>query len=240
MRPLRIPQLAKIAKAHETGSLQIQAEAISSVLSTSSGDNTNLAFKLTMADYQAVLYHLRLSSFSKPQMRIKSHCNAAQHIADVQAGLKTKESLVIETIFTKSDLQMKYLEQVPDPEIYRLVFDEDDGTQSIVQLVPETLMDTVEFLDHPEWADEEFGYKSKIAAVLGLEKATGNHWTWDQRIKFVDEKLTPDQAILAMEFADMLDGYGVVETVETKCMGCGSKGVAHVTCDPLSFLSPKF
>lgn len=239
VKPLRIPQLAKIAKSHETGSLQTQAEAISSLLSTSSGDDKDLAFKLTMADYQAVLYWLRLTSFSKPQMRITSRCEDEKHNDDVRAGIKDVKTLEIHTTFTKSDLTTKDLEHAPDPAVYQITVDEEEGS-TVVRFRPETLADTIEFLDHKDWLDEEFQYKSRIAAVLGLEEATGKKWTWDQRIQFVDQVLTPDQALLALEFADMLDEYGVIESVETKCMGCGSKGVAKVTCDPLSFLSPKF
>ncbi len=235
IRPIRLPQLAKISKAHETGSLQTQAEAISSLLSTSSGNQDNLAFRLTMADYQAVLYWLRLVSFSKPQMRVTSQCTNAQHMADVKAGLKEPKSLEIQTVVTKSDIQVNPLVQVPSPDQYHIVV---EGER--IDFTPEVLADTVEFLDHESWADEEFQYKSRIAAVLDLARASGQKWTWDQRVRFVDEKLTPDQALLAIEFADMLDSYGIVEAVTTKCMGCGSKEIVKITCDPLSFLSPKF
>jgi len=235
VKPMRVPQLAKMSKAHTTGSLQTQAEAISSLLSTSNSDDKDIAFKLTMADYTAVLYYLRLTSFSKPQMRITSTCDNPAHVQAVMAGEKPKNSLTVVTQFTKTDLKVNFLEQAPDPAYYNVVV---DGVT--IYFRPETLADTIQFLDHKDWADEAFQYKSRIAAVLGLEEATGKPWTWDQRIRFVDEVLTPDQALLAIEFADMLDTYGIVESVKTKCTGCGSEGVTQVTCDPLSFLSPKF
>jgi len=233
VKPMRTPQLAKMSKGHETSSLQTQAEAVSSLLFSPTG-HEHLALSLTMADYQAVLYWLRLNSFSKPQMRVNSKCNNPAHIAQVKAGTKTLESLNIQTVVTESSLKTNYLDKVPDPEVYCLHI---DGVT--VNFRPETLRDTIQFLDHPEWADEEFQYKSRIAAVLGLDEATGRVWTWDQRIQFVDT-LTPDQSLLALEFADLIDGVGVVESATAKCQGCGSTEIITITCDPLSFLSPKF
>lgn len=233
--PMRVPQLAKISKAHETGDLQKQVEAISSLLTTSSGDSTNLAMRLTMADYMAVLYYLRMTSFSKPQMRVTSFCEDEKHQQEVRAGTKPKESLQIETVVMKSDMRTIYLDAAPDPDYYSITV---DGIT--IPFGPETLGDTIQFLDHKSWTDEEFQYKSRIAAVLKLDKATGRVWTWDQRIQFVDEYMDPESAVKAIQFGSLMDDYGVVETVATVCKGCGSKGVTTITCDPLSFLSPQF
>lgn len=235
VRPMRVPQLAKISKAHETGDLQKQVEAISSLLSTSSGDSTNLAFRLTMADYMAVLYYLRMTSFSKPQMRVTSFCDKEDHEDKVKKGDLAKDTLKIETVVFKSDLRTIYLDNAPDPDYYSITV---DGIK--IPFGPETLADTIQFLDHKDWTDEEFQYKSRIAAVLKLDQATGRVWSWDQRIQFVDEYMDPESAVKAVEFGSLMDDYGIVETVETKCKGCGSKGVTTITCDPLSFLSPQF
>lgn len=234
VRPLRLPQMAKISAGRDTGDLQKQVEAISSLLSTPNGDK-DIAFKLTMADYMAVLYFLRMTSFSKQQMRVTSYCENQKHNQDVAEGKLPQASLKIETVVLKSDLRTVYLDKAPDPDYYSVTV---DGIK--IPFGPETLSDTIQFLAHPLWADEEFQYKSRIAAVLRLDEATGKPWTWDQRIKFVEEYMMPEDAVRALEFASLMDEYGVVETVETVCKGCGSKGVATLTCDPLTFLSPKF
>ena len=234
VKPLRVPQLAKIAKAHETGSLQTQLEAISTLLYTPNGD-TDLAFKLTTADYTAVLYWLRLNSFPKPTLRVTSICQNEKHHEDVKAGIKTQASLEIETVVTRSDMRTVYLDNVPDPDRY---FIEVDGIR--IPLGPETMKDTVDFLNHPDWADEEFSFLSRRAAVIKLDEATGKQWNWDQRVQFVREYVSVEQFVLIDEFAEMVDDYGMVETAETRCKGCGSKGVVKLTCDPLTFLSPKF
>lgn len=234
VKPMRTMQLAKIAKAHETGNLQTQVEAISSLLFTPTGEK-DIAFKLTMADYTAVLYWLRMNSFPKPTMRVRSSCQDSKHIADVEARIKPQESLIINTTVHKSDLRTNYLNEAPDPEYYSIVV---DGIR--IPFGPETLSDTIQFLSHDLWTDEEFQFKSRLAAVLKLDQATGKVWTWDQRIQFVDEYLDLGGVVKAQEFASLVDTYGLVETVETHCKGCGSKGVTTISCDPLSFLSPEF
>lgn len=233
-KPLRTPQLAKFAKAHETGNLQTQVEAVSTLLATPSGEQ-NLAFKLTAADYAAVLYWLRLASFPKPTMRVTSFCDNEKHLKDVKEGLKPESSLEIQTVVTRSDMRTVYLESAPDPEYFSIMY---DGIR--IYLGPETMADTIDFLNHPSWADEEFGYKSKMAAVIKLEEATGRKWTWDQRIQFVDKYLELSDVVKINEFMALVEDYGVVETTETRCKGCGSKGITKISCDPLSFLSPQF
>jgi len=239
IKPLRVPQLSKLAKADETGSLQTQVEAISSVLFTSTGE-TDIGFKLTTADYNAVLYWLRLTSYSKPTMRVKSLCKNPEHHKQVKAGLKARDTLLIETVYTKSDLKYDYLDQAPDPAVYQITLDV-KGSKEVVTLRPETMAETIQFLDHPKWADEEFAYMSKIAATLGnVEVLTGTRWTWDQRIQLVEQILTPDQAVLCTQFAEIMDSYGVREKISVHCKECGYKGDDVVTCDPQTFLAPSF
>jgi hypothetical protein len=239
VKPLRVPQLSKLDKAHTTGNLQTQVEAISSVLSTSSGE-TDLAFKLTTADYNAVLYWLRLTSYSKPSMRVSSLCKNPEHHRAVKEGVKSKDSLLIETVYTKSDLKYDMLDSIPDPDHYKVVIRVGELDETI-ELSPETMADTIAFLDHPDWADEDFQYRSKIAATLGrVEQLTESKWTWDQRIQLVDTLLTLDQAVLCTEFSDRMDSYGVRETIDIHCKECGFKGTDQVTCDPQTFLTPRF
>jgi len=235
VRPMRIPQLAKINAAHETGDLQKQVEAISSLLSTSSGDSTNLALRLCMADYQAVLYMLRMTSFAKPQMRVTSYCTDEKHRQAVLEKKMDESSLEIQTVVMKSDMRTLYLDNAPDPDYYSIIVED-----TKILFGPETLSDTIQFLSHANWTNEEFQYKSRIAAVLKLDEATGRKWSWDQRIQFVEEYMSPTDALKAIEFGSLMDDFGVVETIETTCKGCGSKGVATLTCDPLTFLSPQY
>lgn len=228
VRPFRLSHLAKVAKAHETGSMQTLAEVVSSVLSTPNGD-TNIAFQLTMADFNAVLYWLRLNSFNKKQMRITHECTDPTHREQVAAGVKDPASLKVVTIYTNSDLKVRHLDVAPDPEKYKI----DIPGHGTVSLRPETVADVVQFLDHPDWEDPEFQYKARVASVLGIPVPLS------ERVALLDD-LDPDHALLALEFADLVDNYGVDEFVTTKCMECGASTAVKTAVDALNFLSPEF
>jgi hypothetical protein len=229
VKPFRVRHLAKVAKAHEQSSLQILAEVVSSVLSTSTGDVPNLAFQLSMADFTYVLYWLRLNSFNKPQMRVVSQCTNPDHIHAVETGAKTKESLAITTIYKESMMEVTYLEQAPDPQQYKIVY---NGQE--LQLRPETVMDVVQFLDNDNWQDAEFQFQARVASVVASPGMS-----LVEKIQLVED-LDPDQALLALEFAELVDAYGVVETINTNCIGCGASGLVKIAVDAPSFLSPQF
>lgn len=236
VKPFRVRHMAKIAKANENSSFQILAEAVSSVLSTSSGEK-NLAFKLSMADFNFVLYWLRLNSFNKPQMRVTSVCNNPEHLRAVDEGTKTKESLNITTIYKESMIETIYLESAPDSNVYKI-----DYKGRVLVLRPETVMDVVEFLDDPDWQDEEFQYQARMASVIEYVPDPNEVLTTSRlrhKMKIVED-LDPDQGLLAHEFAELVDSYGVNETIKTNCIGCGASGLVKIAVDAPSFLSPQF
>jgi hypothetical protein len=228
VKPFRVFHLAKLSKANETGSLQTLVEAVSSVLSSSTSSSKNLAFELTMSDFNSVLYWLRLNSFSKKQMRVTSVCSNPTHQHRVSTGEMSEASLNITTLYTNSDIKYTELESAPDPEHYKVIH-----KGEVINLRPETIIQTIQFLDSPNWDDEEFGYKARIAAVLDYP----GHLS--EKVKLVDE-MDPDQAHIALEFADLVDSYGVQETVTTKCMECGASGTVKIVVDAPCFLSPEF
>lgn len=234
VKPFRVFHLAKLAKANDTGSMQSIAEAVSSVISAPGYASKNLASELTLADFNAVLYWLRLNSFSKKQMAVTSYCNNPAHQEKVKAGVMPEASLKIKTIFKNSEMKHTDLENVPDPEKFFVVYND-----SRIELKPETIKDLVELLDHPDLNDEEFQYKARIASVLSVKNSAGAEIHITEKIKIVDQ-LSADQAIVAMEFAEMLDAYGVQETVNTKCMECGASGTVQIVVDAPTFLSPEF
>jgi hypothetical protein len=234
VKPFRLSHLAKVAKAHETASMQTLTEVVSSVLSTPGG-HKNIGFMLTNADFNAVLYWLRLNSFGKRQMRVTHTCVDSNHIAMVESGVRTKESLNISTLYTESDMKMVMLDKAPDPEHYSI----DIEGVGKVYLRPETVSDVIQFMDHPDWQDSEFQYNARIASVLSVNHADGSAYSLTDKIALLD-RLTADQGVLALEFAEIVDVYGVVETVQTKCIGCGASPAVKIAVDALSFLSPEF
>ena len=234
MKPFRVLHLAKLAKANDTGSMQMIAEAVSSVISAPGYSSKNLASELTLADFNAVLYWLRLNSFSKKQMAVTSYCENPAHRDKVKSGEMKEESLKIRTVYTNSDMKHTDLENVPDPEKFFLVLNDQR-----IELKPETVQDLIELMDHPDLNDEEFQYKARIAAVLDVKNSAGQQINIGEKVKLV-ERLDADQAFTAMEFANMLDDYGVKESINTKCMECGASGTVQIVVDAPTFLSPEF
>jgi hypothetical protein len=212
IRPFRVLHLAKVAKANATGSLQMIAEVVSSVLSTPSGEK-NLAFKLTMADFTAVLYWLRFNSFTKKTMQVEFECNNPTHRTKVASGELPASSL-----------------DVPDPAHFRI-----HNGHEYIGLKPETIQDVIEFMDSPQWQDEEFQYLAKLGALLDIP-----HMSLAQRIDYVSNNLTPDDTVLVQEFAALADAYGVTEHVQLRCPECAASQSVQISVDASRFLSPKF
>ena len=234
IKPLRLPHLAKIAKAHDTGSMQTMAEVVSSVLYTPCGEE-NIGFKLSVADFNAVLYWLRLNSFSKKQMRLKWTCHNKLHLDAVERGEKSPESLEVSSLYTSSDLKFTYLESAPDPEHFSFELE----NYGKITMRPETISDVIDFMDHPLWEDAEFQYSARVASVLHVTKEDGSQMRLAEKVKMLEDA-SPDNALLALQFADAVDTFGVNEKVTTNCIGCGASSAVTIAVDALSFLSAEF
>lgn len=230
VRPFRVSHLAKIAKASANSSLQMVAEVVSSVLSTPTGD-TNIAFQLTMADFTAVLYWLRFNSFTKKTMQVQFTCGGAEHIAKVNAGELSAASLEVSASAVSSMLETKELTYAPDPEHFRIALPNGES----VGMRPETIQDVIEFLDHPQWQDEEFQYLAKIGALLDIPQMT-----LGQRVEFAGAELSTDDTVLVQEFAVLADAYGIDEYVQLRCPECGASQRIKISVDASRFLSPQF
>ena len=228
VRPFRVSHLAKLASAHQNANLQMLVETVSSVLATSCGAEA-IAFRLTMADFNQVLYWLRLNSFGKPQMRVTARCSSSEHQARVDAGSAPDSSLDMSFVYRESDIQVLRLAGAPDPEIYHL-----QHGDSSIGLSPETMQDTIEFLDDPRMSDPEFQYLAKLASVIDVPGSLA------QRVSWVEENLATDQIATIEAYRELIEAYGIEETVTTKCMECGASQQVRLAVDAPCFLSPEF
>jgi hypothetical protein len=230
VKPFRVFHLAKLAKANETGSLQSVLEAVSSVLSSSTSSDKNLAMQLTTADFFAVLYWLRLNSFGKKTMRFESVCTDHEHLKKVEDKMLPPSTLKIITSYSESKMTTRWLENAPDPSVYYVTY---NGSR--IQLSPEKMAQTLQFMDHPNMMDEEFQWLAQRGSLLDLPPSV----TFDERCAIV-ASLPPDEMLVLNEFLTLMDAYGIDEEVPTKCPECGASGVVQITVDAPSFLSPEF
>lgn len=241
VKPFKATHLAKLAKADAQNSLQLLVEVVSSVITTPQGTK-NIGFDLSVPDLNAVMFWLRMNSFTKQTMTVTSRCENPEHNHQVAEKLLPEESLKITTTIQQTDVEVRFLDNMPDPEVFRIVLNDDRLGTVVIPMRPETMRDAIQMLDHKDFADEEFQYKVKVLSVLDFERAFPNiEWTLAKKLSFYDEGLLSlDDILLAQRFSELLESYGVLETVPTKCGKCGASGTALLSFDAQSFLSPNF
>lgn len=227
VRPFMGLHFAKLARAHSERSILQTVEAVSSVLKTSTGDE-NIGHQLTVQDFYFVLYWLRLNSYSKSVYNHTTTCVNPQHRAEVEEGLKPRESLNISMVISKSTLQTKYLDEVPDLSAMQLSL---EG----VSLRMPRMFDTVEIIEHPQFEDAEFSYKAGIATYLDIP------WNLDRRIRIDDrieyfDYMTGDDIQVVKAFEKAMSQYGTDEKIIVQCKECGASRVTKVSLDAHSFL----
>lgn len=221
--------LGKLSRAASEGSLLPVVEAVSSVLWAPDYQGEPLGFRLTINDFYFVLYWLRMNSYTKTQFVHTTFCNNPEHRHDVTKGLKTEESLKIQEIVHKSNLTITNLETVPDPEQFRVMY-----KGHAFQLRPATMHDTIEFLEHPKFADPEFSWLASLACFIG--NTDGSRLKLDDRVEICAYS-SPDQLSLIKEYENLMKNYGVQERINVRCKGCGASQVSTLTLDAHSFLS---
>lgn len=184
VRPLRVPHLAKINTANETGNLQPLVEVVSSCLVTPGG-HQNIAAQLCAQDWIAVLYHLKFVSFNKRGVTItwdcgnEDHVNAhnfwaamtaeekAAHVAKVEAmgdaersalpqwELKEAATLRNKSVVERTTLRTNYLKTAPDPEAFRIdLKGKVPSLKTYARMRPETVLDSIHFMDLPNWESD--------------------------------------------------------------------------------------
>lgn len=217
IQPLRARHLAKLQKAHREQSLLPIVEAVSAVMFTTEPTYAGrpLAFDLSLPDFYMALYWLRMNSFTKSNYVHKTICNNPEHIAKVEKGELNEDTLKIQQIITKSELQVVELEKIPDPEVYHF-----SDTSSMI-FRPPTMRDVVEFSEAPELQDdaqrEEFTFLAQLAThIQHRELQLSLH----QRVEIIKDA-TADQVELIQAFEKELGDFGVIDKVNVQCKHCG-------------------
>lgn len=229
--PFKNAHLAKLQRAANEGSLQPIVEAVSSVIYTSTEGYTNLAPMLTMPDFFAVMLWLRHNSFTKTSFIHNTMCKNIEHLEQVKAGTKDRDSLKITHVVNRTNVQVKDLEQLPDPEVFTL------GEDHPLMPLPPTMADVLEFLDAPEMKDPNT--RSEFAYLCSQASHTQGRDRWYSLRERLDmmEDLTPDQAHMLKEYEAIMKGYGVQESIQVTCKGCGASQVSKLIIDAHSFLA---
>jgi hypothetical protein len=217
VQPLRARHLAKLQKAQREQSLLPIVEAVSAVMFTTEEAYAGraLAFDLSLPDFYMVLYWLRMNSFTKSNYIHRTRCTNPEHFARVDSGELDKDTLQIQQVITKTQLQVVELEKIPDPEIYQF----SDTSDLIFR--PPTMRDVVEFSEAPELQNEdereEFTFLAQLATHVQHRDL---QLTLAQRVEIIKEA-TADQVELIQAFEKELGDFGVLDKVDVQCKHCG-------------------
>lgn len=218
----RLEHIGKFAVADSQGSVVPIVEALSSVMSSTSGEKM-LAHKLTVPDFQFVLYYQRLNSFTKSMYIHRTTCTDHKHLEAVEQGKLKEDTLKLSQTIRNTSLVVRPLEEIPDPAEYVL--------SNGMKLRPPTMQDTIDISEHPAFGDADFFTIASAAVMLDF----GAYVTLDQKMA-VAKNLTPDDHELITQFSYYTENYGVDEIINITCPECGAVKRTKVQLTAHSFL----
>lgn len=237
VRPLRVPEIKKIWAAHVSDSLRAFIEAINPAMDQD-------LFDLTVGDLYAVMFWLRLNSYTKAQYSVQWSCNHKDHIKKVMEGPKkakkgegvdhswTPESLANTHIVQSTsveEVQMRPLEEIA--EFMKSM----DLVQKGIAFYPSTVRDMVEIAEmsrEPEF-DAGDDYLCRYATYLDRRHGA----TLQDRATFMmtDPRFTPDDTIQMNTMIDYLT-HGVRESIKLPCKKCSASNSVAIPIDARTFL----
>lgn len=221
-KPFKGRNLRKLIRAREEESTLHLVEAVSSVLSSTSGVQ-NIGFQLTPADFYFVLYWLRINSFTKSAIVHNTVCTNSEHLEQVAAGKVPADSLNHSEIIHKSSLTTNMLDEVPDPSQFKLEY------PGVSLRIP-VMLDGIQMTEDARIGDPEFSYAARLASYLSTPTPT----TLDQRIAIIDDMSGDDiQAIELYEKAT--SKYGIEEKVRWTCKTCNHTRIDDIELNTHNF-----
>jgi hypothetical protein len=219
IKPFRGRNFSKLNRAKEEESMLHVVEAVSSVIHNSMYPQ-GLAFELTLPDFYACLYWLRLNSFLKHGFVHKTMCRAVVHHNQVNAGTLDKDTLRHAENITRATLVTKELVKPLDPAQYALDSD-------AIYLVPATMRDVLDITMNENIDQYDARIASSFQFVAGKASLA-------ERMAFIDN-LSADDIATITKWENDVNDYGVQESIKWKCRTCG-----HVHTDELELEAHSF
>lgn len=229
IRTFKGANFSKLNRAREEESLLHVVEAVSSVISTPS-ILQGLAFYLTLPDFYAVLYWLRLHSFLKHAFIHQTMCRSKIHHGWVEAGgRKLEDGSTVEVLpdslkhaetISKAMIVTKKLQEPLDLSKYVLDY---EG----LELVPATMQEILEITMN----DNIDRFNARIAASF---QPVGQRLSLAERMTLVD-KLSADDIATIQQFERDVSDYGVDEKIKWRCKTCGHLHTDEIQLEAHSF-----
>lgn len=219
IKPFRGRNFSKLNRARDEESMLHVVEAVSSVIHNSMYPQ-GLGFELTLPDFYACLYWLRLNSFLKHGFVHQTMCRSVVHHSQVDAGTLSKDTLRHAETITRATLKTKELAQPLDPLKYEL----DDAE---IYLIPAVMRDVLDITMN----EDIDRYDARIAASFQFKDRKAG---LADRMAYIDN-LSADDIATITQWEKDVNEYGVEESVQWKCKTCG-----HVHTDELELEAHSF
>lgn len=221
IRPFKGRHFSKLHRAREEESMLHVVEAVSSVISTPTyPEAQGLAFSLTLPDFYACLYWLRMHSFLKHGFTHQTMCRNAAHQERVNNGELLPDTLKHAQTISKATLKTKMLTEPLDMSNFVLDY---PG----LYLTPATMRDVLDITMN----DNIDRYAARIAASFQVENQNLHLF---ERMKLVDD-LSGDDLATIQEFERASSDYGVEESIQWQCKHC-----SHIHSDEIELEAHSF
>ena len=220
---------AKFSSAAKRKDTRLTVEAITSLMG---GDIS--AADLTVPDFFYVMYWLRLNGAGSSPMKIRASCSSPDHVLAVAEGSKPVDSLYTVDIINSTKLDQSEISS--DEVLAFLARSEVQELRDLgFNLTAPRMADSIEleekWLDKPNYDEVEF-----LAELAGsISPIEGPPLTLEERIKLVGEFEMP-LLLLLKDWQEVVQSYGVEESVSLKCKECGAKIETEISISASDFL----
>lgn len=229
----------KFTRAAKENSMRTTVEAVSYLL----GDGVS-AFNLTLKDFYYVLYWLRLASYTRMDMTHVAQCSNPDHIDRVIDSQRKKEDQKYppEKWLTQQSLRSVHIinnTTLSEKQFNKSDFDhlEFPTLKSMgIELKPcymDDVVDYTEYLDFDKPEAEELDDIANLACYVASVK--GKFLPYAARVDLVGD-LTDDALTELESFEAAMNSYGVTESINVKCPGCGAEIKTELSISAHTFL----
>lgn len=245
-RHIRGKHQAKFAVAAANSSTRISVDVVSSLLEPSVN-----AADLTIPDFFFVLYQLRINSMgSKNPMIVRTVCSDPDHLLrvfdkEVPAEKRLPESsLKDEITVNASSIDTTYVDNKKFQEFLESDKVKDFEEETGLKLDAVRMSNSIQLEDLLSQVDDKDQNSNlEVEALEWMADMAGAIRNPElqvqpgllERISIV-ENLFPHQIAVLKEWVQLLQSYGVEETVITKCKECGAEIRTEVLVSASSFL----
>lgn len=220
---------AKFSVAAKQSSTRLTVEAITSLL----GDGVNAA-DLTIPDFYAVMYWLRLNCYGKATLPIVARCSDPEHVLAVAENKKTVKSLENMELISKTNLKETLLDTKKVLDFLDKEEVKEFTAETGLILTAPRMFDSIEieerWLERPDYSEIEF-----LADYAGAIRSIERDLSLEERIDTVGNLEARHIAILS-DWQELVTSYGVEESTSLKCKECGAGIEVDISISAHDFL----